>query len=265
MKFKATRSVLFLTMVFAYLVLSGRSSCLNDGDMETLESPVQAVALVYEHPDGMVSAELVIISTYDGSHFVDAATNVLVEMPDGTRLDLVQDSSGHYAVTSLDDADLYYEPGGSYLFKFDLDEMADTGPDHVDGYFVGEVVAPSERPDSLVVEDPPVGPDHAVTISWSPAFDRGLYAVYGPDGELTDPDFDFSTPDFDGSKWSSLLARIPAEHLISGQAFQDSGDYVIEYAGCSFVEGFQDSLSSELGVLSGFLACSAIDMDLYVP
>ncbi|NOZ86959.1 MAG: hypothetical protein GXP49_11975 [Deltaproteobacteria bacterium] len=256
---------MLMLILASYFFLLGRKGACDKDKIDTLKSPVQAVCTVMEGSDGVVHADLTLISTLNGSsRFITTATNVQLEVPGGTRLTLAQGADGHYTLDSKAEARLVYEPGGNYLFKFELNDE-DFAGDYAGDYFVGEVTAPGSKPESLTAAQSTPGPDHTCTIKWSPAFDYGIYTVRDDTGTITDSNWDFSKPEFDGSKWASLLKRSPAEHTISGQAFKQSGKYTISYAGCKATGGFNVEMSPKLGVGSGFIICSEISTGLVVP
>jgi len=257
---------LMLLIVVSYFILSGREGGCSEDKQKTWDSPVQAVCTLYESASGDVRAELVLISTvYSTSRFIDTATEVEFEVPGNTRLPMSQTTAGHYVITSADEPRLVYEPGSSYLFKFQLTDEDFTGPDFAGGYFVGEVSAPTQRPTQLAVYQETRGPDRVADMTWEPSFTRAIYWVMNEQGQITKSNWDFSQPDFDGSKWESLLREYPQDHEISGLAFQASGDYTIGFAGCNANGGFDVALSPELGLGSGFLACSEITATMEVP
>ncbi len=63
--------------------------------------------------------------------------------------------------------------------------------------------------------------------------------------------FDFTDPTFDGSKWARL--KKGGSMTFGVDAFSESGSYTIEVCAVSKTSDFDKNLSSELGMLSGFL------------
>ena len=79
-----------------------------------------------------------------------------------------------------------------------------------------------------------------------------MIEVRGPDGTLIYTTFDMSTPTFDGSKWASLATR--GDHTLPVDVFEEAGKYTLSACLVATQEGFDEELSSALGIGSGFLA-----------
>ena len=258
---------LMLLIVVSYFILSGREGGCSKANLDTLKSPVQAICTLVETENGgTVMVDLWLISTLNNQErFITTATNAVIRVPGNNTVPLTMTSPGHYTANSDNDSQLVYEPGGAYLFKFDLEDEGFAGPDYAGEYFSGQINAPTERPATLTATQPNPGPDFNVEISWSPSFPRGIYRVMDSNDNVTDTNWDFDSPNFDGSKWESLLRQAPASHTIQGEAVQSSGDYYVAFGGCAVQGGFQVEMSDKLGVGSGFLACSMIGAELTVP
>jgi hypothetical protein len=255
-----------LVLGFIYLGSSGKKSGCSDEEIATLTSPVQAVATIYHHSDGAVEADLTLISTsVNPSVFVNEAEStklrVIGTAGEVASVALVHSAKGHYTATSTDQPALVWEPGIVYAFDFDLEE--DTRETKIKG---GKYSAQVTAPDggvTLEVSEAPLAPLLVARITITGAYQKGLLRVFGPDGDETYSNWNMEHPDFDGSKWNSLV--VGGTHTIAAAAFPVSGSYTITFGACSYVSGFDSSLSADLGLLSGFLACEGTEIDLEVP
>lgn len=218
---------------------------------DTLESPVQAVTTIVEMPDGSVQAELVIISTEpeDGSVFVDSATNIELRIPSGEIVTLSSAGDGRYVASSDDDPNLEYVAGETYRVTFDLDD-ADLAGENAGENFVAIVEAPSDDA-TFEINKMPAFTNDTAEIRWTPFTSRGLLTIEDPTGEVAYTSFDWSHPDFDGSKWGSLLRN--GSQTINVDVFELPGTYTFSFCAVKSQEGFDEELSSTLGVASGFM------------
>lgn len=273
--------LLILVAVAALSCFEGASKLSRQGadanldaeeDIEKPPSPVQAMGIITEgfryFPAGSM-AFLILSSTLREPHqYITTAHDVYVEVPGGERIELTQRTLGHYWMNSEEDVRMVYQPGGKYLFRFQLDDEEFAGPDHAGGLFVAEVRAPNSRPQILEATEIPSEPGQPVTISWSPAFPSGIYTVTweffgGP--ILTAHNQPWSSgPDFTSWK-DDLLPLQPNSYTIGGKGFLNDGLYSIQYAGCSLETEPSVHLSADLGSHSGFMACSSIDVRIDVP
>lgn len=223
---------------------------------ETLKSPVQAVTTILEYPDGHVEADLALVSTNGGeSRWVDTASEVELRIPNGDIVMLSPAEKGHYRLSSEDDDRLLYMPGETYRLTFELEDSAAAG-DVSGGEFIAVVEAPSGDVDFEISEEPEFVNDTA-EVRWSPGALNGLLEIYGPQGELVYTSFDWSHPEFDGSKWGSLIWG--GRETINVDFFDEAGPYEFRFCGVQSQEGFDEELSGELGVASGFMAGRCVD------
>ncbi len=257
-------AALVLAAVLAQTTLAGRSGCGTSEQQASLESPVQALGSVFRHPDDSVEAELVLISTISKDHvFIDSAQSVELVI-DGATAPMKKDAtrSGRWSLTQADAPELELDAGTRYLFRFTLDDPELAG-DEAGGRFVGEVVA-----NGAPVSVTPAGPayvDHTLDLTLAPALTgslRGVIEVYGPDGALTYGNFDRSQPRFDGSKHARL--QMGSRVTLPGTAFPVAGDYRIVVYAMTYTVGFDEHISAELGVLSGFLAGPGTEISVQV-
>ena len=239
-----------------------------DTDTEKPPSPVQAIGYV----GGRLfkpAAILILFSTrWEPYRFITTAYDVQVEVPGGDRLELAQGGTGHYAVSFRQDERMVYEPGGTYQFSFRLDDEEFAGPDYAGGYFAAEITAPAMWPSPLDVTEMPSGPGQPVTIAWSPSFPAGIYqVVFLGQVEIlvTDTNFDFQEPSIDPPWQDALLPSQPTSFTIGGDAFPYSYPYTISYAGCAIEDFLSIGVSSDLGLHSGFLACSMAATEIEIP
>lgn len=251
--------------VMAPIFLSGNNGCGTTEQKETLESPVQALGTIYQHPDGVVEAELVLISTIGKTHvFIDTATSVELVVDGTTIIPLPKDTTraGRWAITSSQQPALRHEASTRYLFRFELDDSRVAGK-MAGEQFTGEVTANTSPSTVTPVSAGYVG--HTLDVTFSPKIasdERGVLLVYGPDGEVTYRNFDLRQPQFDGSKHARLI--IGLEHTIPGTAFPEPGDYRIVLYTMRYVSGFDPHKSSKLGVVSGFMAGAASEASVNV-
>lgn len=223
----------------------------------TLESPVQAITILREHPDGSVDVDLMVVSTKDGDQrFVTTVENAELRTPDGDLIELVQDEDGHYRAHSDDHDALVYEPAGTnYRITFELEDEEMAGEDAGED-FIAVVQAPDEEVTFELTKAPEFAGDTS-SISWSPANLEGLLQVRDADGEVVFSTFNLATPEFDGSKWASLIRH--GHEDLPVDVFADAGQYTLSFCAVKSQEGFDEELSSGMGVLSGFLAGRCVD------
>ena len=243
-------STLLLAGLALTLFQGAKSGCGSKESKSTWESPVQAVATILEHSDGSVEAELVLISTATSNHqFVDTAENVQLRIPGGDIVALELSSDGHYTASSADHPELAYVADESYRFTFELnDEDAAGQAAGKDFYAVAE--GPSDDVSFSVSELPEFAHDTS-TIEWSPSSLYALVSVEDADGNEVYRSFDFENPTFDGDKWAHLVRGGTFD--LTGAVFADAGDYTVTVCAVKRVSDFDTKLSSDLGVLSGFL------------
>ena len=239
-----------------------KNGCGSEEANKTLASPVQAVTTILERDDGTVDAELVLISTAVSPHaFVETAKQPQVRVPSGKVVALKSSSPGHYTASSGSSPGLVYSAGERYQFRFELDDEA-AAKQVAGGSFVASATAPDPSV-TFEVSDPPDFVDDNAEIHYAPDDLYALLTVRRPDGSLAYANFDFAEPRFEGDKWANLdrggKARIPAGVL------DVAGTYTLSLCAVSKVSDFDDDLSEELGVLSGFLIgrCAA-DQELEV-
>jgi hypothetical protein len=261
------RVALIATMLVAlHLSTAGNKSGCSKEEASTIQSPVQAVATVYRHADGRVDADLTLISTaVNPAAFVDTAraTRLRVIDDDGAlaEVPLRAAGSGHYSADSVDNPDLVFDYGVLFAFDFELDDEA-AAKKVAGGSFTAQVNAPDAGV-NISVPEPPQATELTAVLKIDGTYERGILRVIGPSGDVTYSNWDMSTPDFDGSKWASLITG--KTHTIPSKAFPDSGAYTVAFGACTFVQGFDPNLSSELGFFSGFLACDGVETTVDVP
>lgn len=228
-----------------------KNGCGSKEATQTLLSPVQAVATLLERADGQVDAELVLISTASlPDEFVETAREVQMRMPQGDAVPLLSSSPGHYGASSSSSPSLVYVPGGTYQFRFDLDDEA-AAKNVAGGSFVAVMDAPDDEVTFSLDRSPKFAGDTA-HVTWSPSNRYAIINIRNErTGELTYSTFDFTEPKFDGSKWSRL-PKGGAKDL-SVDSFPEAGTYTVSLCAVAKVSDFDTSLSAELGALSGFL------------
>ncbi|MDY0058524.1 MAG: hypothetical protein RBU45_01840 [Myxococcota bacterium] len=255
---RRVRSALPLVLVALLAQGLAGQSCGTKEQQQKLASPVQALGNLYEHPGGVVEAELVLVSTKEKEHvFLDSAREVQVRLEYGEAIPLTKDASraGRWAVTSTENPALTFSAGKRYAFSFRLEDEPLAG-DQGSSYFQGEVVA---------IDDPviPVATSNAaqgfsLDLDVGQAFTgsrRGVLRVFGPTGALVHDNFDLTHPRFDGSKHAELIQQ--PKITVPASAFQTAGNYRVVLYTMNYAAGFDEHLSAELGWLSGFMAGSA--------
>lgn len=258
--------VLFL-LFFVYLFTVGKKSGCSKEETETLLSPVQAIATIVQHEDQSVDVDLTLISTaVNPPVFVETAKEVRLRVineqtGDTKSIQLRQDAAGHYTASSANNPDLYFEYGVLYSFDFELDDD-ETATRVSGGTFIAQVNAPDNGV-TLSVTKAPAATETTAEIKIEQSYGKGILRIVDEPGRETYSNWNMDTPAFDGSKWNSLIQG--SKHTIPAVAFPDSGKYTIYFAACNFVQGFDPELSSELGVLSGFLACDETSAEVTVP
>lgn len=259
--------IMVLLVAFVYVTMSARKSGCSKEETEKLLSPVQAIATLVKHEDGKVEADLTLISTaVNPSIFVDTAAEarlrVIDEQTSGVKsVPLALKSSGHYAADSAGNPDLYFKYGVLYSFDFKLDDDKAAGQVK-GGTFVAQVNAPQNGV-TVSVKKAPAAALLTCEIEIAGNYKKGILQVVDGSGKETYSNWNMATPDFDGSKWNSLI--VGNTHTIPAAAFPDSGAYTVFFAACNLVQGFDPSLSSQLGALSGFLACEETSVGVNVP
>jgi len=232
--------------------------------LDTLESPVQAITVVRELPDGTTEVDLMIVSVDGGGEtWITTATNAEIRTPDGDFIPLEQAEDGHYRASSSEHEALVYDPSGTnYRVSFELPE-SDAG-EAADNVFIAVVEAPETEDLSFELTKAPDFAGDTATLSWSPTQLAGLIQIRDSDGELIYDTFNMATPDFDGSKWASLGHGGREELRVD--VFAEPGVYTISFCAVRSQEGLDEELSGGLGILSGFLAgrC-AEDVSIDVP
>jgi hypothetical protein len=223
----------------------------------TTKSPVNAVTMVLEHPDGSVSAELALVSTADrrDHQWIDTAELVELRVPDGTLVALEPAGDGRYRANSDDDPALTYNPGERYRVTFELEDEK-LAKDMAGEDFVAVVDAPEDEI-RFELERPPAFVHDTAELSWSPAQLDALLEVYDPEGELVYTTFDMSHPSFDGSKWASLASF--GSHTLPVDVFDSPGSYTLVACVVASQEGYDAELSAALGLGSGFLAGRCVE------
>lgn len=232
-------------------------------DWLKLQSPVQAITRVLVQPDGMVVAELNLVSTVDyrEHRFVDGATNVELRVPDGSIVKLEPLGEGRYGIDSKQAPELSWMPGERYRVTFELDDTEAAG-DYAGEDFVAVVDAPVDEI-AFSLDHAPAFVGDTAELSWRPKSLDAMIDVYGPDGELVFTTFDLATPDYDGSKWASLARN--GAHTLPVDVFDEVGSYTIAVCIVASQEGLDAELSAALGPGSGFIAGQCFEpTELYV-
>ncbi|MEM9457511.1 MAG: hypothetical protein AAGF11_25250 [Myxococcota bacterium] len=229
----------------------------------TLESPVQAITILREHPDGAVDVDLVVISLEDRAQWIDTVHNAELRTPEGDLIALNQEEDGHYRAHSNDNAQLVYAPGDvNYRVTFELDDQELAG-DAAGEDFIAVVQAPEAEVEFEFTKAPDFAGDTS-SVEWSPSNLAGLLEVRDAKGELVFSTFNLRTPEFDGTKWASLIHG--GRKDLPVDVFADAGSYTVSFCAVESQEGFDEELSSGLGALSGFLAGRCVeDVTLEVP
>lgn len=254
---------LVLIVLLAQVFLAGRNQggCGSEDAQDTWQSKVQALGTIYQDPDANIEAELVLISTISKDHaFIDSATDVYLAV-DGKRIALQKDAtrSGRWSVTNAQAVDLTLTDTTRYQFGFELDD-AELAGDDAGALFRGEVTgydSPSVM--TLATEKAYVG--YSMDIEIAPALTgerKGVLFVYGPDGDVTWHNFDTDQPQFDGSKHAELIAG--REHTLPAEAFPVAGAYRLVLYTMRYAAGFDQHISADLGVFSGFMAGSSEEL-----
>lgn len=251
-----TSSLLGMSLVVALPALMGaEGGCtLLQG---TLESPVQAITILREHPDGAVDVDLVMISVEGNDHrWIDSAEAAELRTPEGELIALSQQEDGHYRAHSDDDERLVYEPGGvNYRVTFELNDEEMAG-DKAGEDFIAVVQAPEADVEFAFTKTPDFAGDTSA-IEWSPSNLAGLLEVRDGEGELVFSTFNLRTPEFNGTKWASLIHG--GREDLPVDVFADAGTYTVSFCAVESQEGFDEELSSGLGALSGFLAGKCVE------
>ncbi len=258
-----TRAALGVSMLAAMPVLMGA-----DGGcpllLATLESPVQAITVLRELPDGTAEIDLMIVNV-DGSddRWITTATNAEVRTPEGNFIPLEQSEDGHYRANSKDNPDFVYDASGvNYKVTFELPEK-DAG-EAADNEFIAVVAAPPAEDLSFEVTKAPDFAGDTATVEWTPKNLAGLMQIRDESGEIIYDTFNMATPDFDGSKWASVITG--GREQLRVDVFADPGRYTISFCAVQSQEGLDEELSAGLGILSGFLAGRCVeDVVLDVP
>lgn len=250
------RTGLGLALITAMPVLMGA-----DGGcpllLETLESPVQAITVLRELPDGTTEVDLMIVNV-DGTdeRWITTATNAEVRTPEGNFIPLEQAEDGHYRASSKDHPELVYDASGTnYKVTFELPE-GEAG-EAADNELIA-VVSPPEAEDlSFELTKAPDFAGDTATIEWTPGNLAGLLQVRDESGEIIFDTFNLATPEFDGSKWASLIHG--GREQLRVDVFADPGRYTLSFCAVRSQEGLDEELSAGLGILSGFLAGRCVE------
>lgn len=244
------------------------SSC-NRERMQTLTSPLQAVATLMKTADGIVEAELVLISTAKPKHeFVTDAQDVRLRIPGGEMVTLEQAEPGHYKANSVQSPELVYKAGETYQFRFDLPapvapqgrgarQQTEASPSEQKTY-VAVTKTPTKEAAFSWEKKPEFAGDTA-RLTWKPRTFLAIIVVRNPEGEVCYSTFDFSDPQFGGDKWGRLGAN--GTLALGVDVFSKPGTYQILKCGVTKNAGFDAEISAGLGILSGFLAgtCEEIE------
>lgn len=225
--------------------------------LETLQSPVQAITVIRELPDGSAEVDLMIVNV-DGSdeRWVTTATNVELRVPTGDFVSLEQAEDGHYRANSADHPELVYDASGTnYKVTFELPEK-DAG-DAADNEFIAVVQAPPADDLSFEVTKAPDFAGDTAVVEWTPKHLSGLMQIRDDKGEIIYDTFNMATPDFDGGKWASMIHN--GREQLRVDVFADPGRYTISFCAVQSQEGLDEELSAGLGILSGFLAGRCVE------
>ena len=248
------KSFLFVGAL-SVIMVSVFLSCKEE-NAKTLFSPVQAVTTLLQMHDGVVEADLALISTETNPHeFVTTAKNVELRAPGGDKVTLTQNSDGHYTASSAGNSDLVYEGGETYKYSFELTDKAED-QEVEPGDFVAVIEAPDDEVEFTWSKEPSFAGDTA-KLTWKPTNRFAIVSVYGPNGELTYSTFDFTEPQFEGDKWARL--KTGGSLSLSVDAFPDAGDYEVTMCAVAKKSDFDEELSADLGALSGFLAGRCVE------
>ncbi len=244
------------------------SSC-NRERMQTLASPLQAVATLLEMADGTVEAELVLISTAKPKHeFVTDAQDVRLRIPGGEMVTLEQSEPGHYKANSKQNSGLLYKAGETYQFRFDLTapvaqqgrgtQQRTESPQDEQKTYVAVTKTPAKQTEFSWEKKPEFAGDTA-RLAWKPRTFLAIVIVRDPDGEVCYSTFDFADPQFGGDKWGRLGAN--GKLALGVDVFSEPGTYQVLKCGVTRNAGFDPEMSAGLGILSGFLAgtCEEIE------
>ncbi len=256
--FVRARSAAGLSVFLLPLMMGAEQADSGCGLLQgTVNSPVHATTTVVGRADGTVEVDLAITSTeQDDEQFVTTATNAELRVPDGTIIPLTPAEPGHYRASSDEHPGLIYDASGTnYRVSFDLDD-AEVAGDAAGEEFIAVVAAPDADVTFEISKEPAFAGDTA-EITWSPGSLKGLLEIRDDSGTIIYTTFDWSHPEFDGSKWGSLIRG--GSETLAVDVFSDPGSYTVSFCAVESQEGFDEEVSSGLGILSGFMAGKCVD------
>jgi|GEM_PF-2413265 len=249
-------------------LLSGASGggCSKE-QQARLSSPVQVLANILGEPDGAVTAEVAVVSTADDKKPAYVSNASVVLRVDGAEVALQSSGTGRWRTTNASSPALKLAAGTHYNFQTTCSDA--TLCDPVKGkVLIGEVDAPAAKLTSLTVKRAPTSTlDSAeLTFAPAPAFGQvGLLRVWSPDGAIVWDGFDLSSPAFDGSKYAHLVPAGIKTVIVPAESFAKSGTYKARLYLMAQTAGFDGTLSSGLGILSGFRAGAGMEVAIVVP
>lgn len=235
--------------LLAFCMLPGaKGGCGSKEANTTFNAQLQSITILVERSDGRVDAVMHLINSENGGRFITDAIDPKIRIPGGTFVDLKPAGDGRYAASSIEDSALTYVAGESYKALFELEP--DALPKGVESTSFSAVIdSPDDKVQASVTEAPEFTGDTA-TIEWTPK-QRAAHITVSRDGQIVWTSMDFATPNFDGSKWGRLGRA--GSHQLGADVFKDAGTYLVSVCALADTNGFDEALSAELGVLSGFL------------
>jgi hypothetical protein len=255
-----------LLMAVLLFVASGHGCHEDQG--EPLRSPVTAVAVLLQHEDGSVRAELHVVSTARVPQAALLAHDVRLTTPDHATLALDEVAPGSYALSSGDEPALTYAPDAEYQLSFSLDEATARDGHVFAGSFGVALYGLRDAPMVWIGEPAAAGGD--VVVEWSPS-QSALVEVVRADGTTSFRNVDFDHDPIDYDSWEALapagVASVPAgafglgDNLVrvcTVDVHRPSSDPPVQpqHQGATVV------LADRLGSLSGAVAgrCAAVDV-----
>ena len=170
--------------------------CQSD---EPLRPSVTAVAMLLEHEDGAVVADLWLWSPPIGVQpavGVSDASGLRVSTPSDPLATLLPLKTGHYSGELPGD----YAPDAPVVFAFALDEEVAERHALQSGAFSLTLPAPGEQPDVWWGEPPSEG----MRLDWSPSSLRALVQVLDDAGAVVWTNFDVAAAEFGLATWHGL-------------------------------------------------------------